>query len=416
MKPKLKIAHVSLRYSPAPLTGSELYVEALSKILAAKGHDVTVLTTTALSFEAFDKVKGLVRLTRENYMHFFEKTNGINVFRFPIHYELQWFFKVLKGINRRLFKLKHLDELLSLMLRQSLTPEIYINISSTDYDIVHATPFPYTHVYFAYRATSRKGIPFVVTPFIHYKLKEHWFNWYMLQVIKGASATIAMTKFEKKILNVLGAKRCYIASMGIWTDTWLGVKGDEVREKLGLEDSFVILVPRRMYIKGAFHTLLASTILSRQGIRTAVITVGEFTDPLYQKVKKYAEERSVRVIDFGYVSEHLKRKLFAACDVLAAPSLADAFGKVYLEAWACGKPVIAARTPVMSEIVRDGIDGFLVEFGNVIELAKKLEILAKDSELREKMGKEGREKVFKYYDWRIVGQKIERIYYELTFG
>ncbi len=52
---------------------------------------------------------------------------------------------------------------------------------------------------------------------------------------------------------------------------------------------------------------------------------------------------------------------FAACDVLALPSVGEAFGIVYLEAWAYRKPVIAAAIESAASLIDDGVDGFLVD-------------------------------------------------------
>ncbi len=93
--------------------------------------------------------------------------------------------------------------------------------------------------------------------------------------------------------------------------------------------------------------------------------------------KNYAESKGVKVLDLGYVEEEFKRKIFMSSDILAMPSITDAYGIVYLESWICGKPVIGAKTPVMAEIIRDGIDGYLIKFGDIEELANKFYISKK---------------------------------------
>ncbi len=59
------------------------------------------------------------------------------------------------------------------------------------------------------------------------------------------------------------------------------------------------------------------------------------------------------------------------------PSRSDAFGIAFLEAWAAGKPVIGANIGATPEVIRNGIDGFLVEFDNPRDIAEKVVKLLK---------------------------------------
>src|SRR5438552_9486259 len=58
-------------------------------------------------------------------------------------------------------------------------------------------------------------------------------------------------------------------------------------------------------------------------------------------------------------------ELLAISDVLLLPSELESFGLVALEAMACEVPVIATRVGGVPEVVRDGIDGYLYEVGDV---------------------------------------------------
>jgi len=104
----MKIAYLTLRYKPAPLTGSEVYIEALSEVLASRGHSVAVLTSVPIRFNAFYMMRALKSL----HFRFYEKIGNIEVFRFPKHYELISFSKLLKWINKVSVKAPLLDDLL----------------------------------------------------------------------------------------------------------------------------------------------------------------------------------------------------------------------------------------------------------------------------------------------------------------
>ena len=96
------------------------------------------------------------------------------------------------------------------------------------------------------------------------------------------------------------------------------------------------------------------------------------------------------------------------------PSNVDTFGTVYLEAWACGKPVIACKDCPPSSFIEDGKDGLLVKYGDKYELASSISKLLNSKEMRIKLGKNGREKVLRYYTWDIVTKRIREEYYRLA--
>jgi len=78
--------------------------------------------------------------------------------------------------------------------------------------------------------------------------------------------------------------------------------------------------------------------------------------------------------------------LMQKSDCLILPSLSEGIPNVVLEAMACGLPVIASNLPGIREVVKDGETGFWVAPQDVAGLAKKLLILARNPERRQKMG------------------------------
>ncbi|MBM7867975.1 glycosyltransferase [Heliobacterium gestii] len=78
--------------------------------------------------------------------------------------------------------------------------------------------------------------------------------------------------------------------------------------------------------------------------------------------------------------------------VVIVPSIChETFGRTIVEAYACGKPVIASRLGNLPDIVVDGVTGFLVEPGNAADLADKAKRLLNDRELARRMGKAAHE-------------------------
>jgi glycosyltransferase involved in cell wall biosynthesis len=77
---------------------------------------------------------------------------------------------------------------------------------------------------------------------------------------------------------------------------------------------------------------------------------------------------------------------YQTSDVFVFPSLAEGFGHVLLEAMASGLPVVSTDRTAARELVREGVDGFLVPPGSAGELASRLELFVRDRTLAAKMG------------------------------
>ncbi|MEE8393281.1 MAG: glycosyltransferase family 4 protein [Rhodospirillales bacterium] len=102
-------------------------------------------------------------------------------------------------------------------------------------------------------------------------------------------------------------------------------------------------------------------------------------------------------------------------DVFVLPSIADSFGNVYVEAMACGLPVVGARAGGVVDIIEDGVNGFLIEPDNLDELVGRINFL-KDPGKREKMARESIRIFQEKFTWPRVFEKYREVYRELGIG
>ena len=105
---------------------------------------------------------------------------------------------------------------------------------------------------------------------------------------------------------------------------------------------------------------------------------------------------------------------YAAADVVAIPSLAEAQCMVSIEAMAMSKPVVASNVGGLPESLGNGRAGLLVPARNSEKLAEGIVELLANSETGRKMGQAGREIVSKYYDSRQQFSKIIALYKEAS--
>ncbi|HYL83759.1 MAG TPA: glycosyltransferase family 4 protein, partial [Candidatus Angelobacter sp.] len=100
---------------------------------------------------------------------------------------------------------------------------------------------------------------------------------------------------------------------------------------------------------------------------------------------------------------------YAACEIFALPSRSEGFGLVYLEAMACGKPVIGGAHGGAPEIIQDGVTGYLVPHGDPIQLATAMQTLLADPPHAKEMGARGRRTVEQEYRFASFAKSLKKI-------
>lgn len=140
---------------------------------------------------------------------------------------------------------------------------------------------------------------------------------------------------------------------------------------------------------------------------TCFLIAGECRDPdkfpgsYSEKDLKMMAGEDKRIRYIGYVSQ--VENVYHTADIVVVPSRwEEPLGLISLEAGACRKPVVATRVGGIPEVVEDGVSGFLVEPGDVEELAERVGRLIADSTLRIRLGEAGRARVIKDFSSRPV--------------
>ncbi len=118
-----------------------------------------------------------------------------------------------------------------------------------------------------------------------------------------------------------------------------------------------------------------------------------------------------RVFMVGHQSD--PSPFYKVMDIFCAPSSREGFGLVAAEAMLHKLPVITTKVGGLQDIVVDCETGFLVPPNTPIQIAKKLEILIKNPELRKSMGQKGYERAIENYTAERYCQEVENLYLEL---
>lgn len=170
---------------------------------------------------------------------------------------------------------------------------------------------------------------------------------------------------------------------------------ENLKKRFGIYASTVILFVGTLIPKKGPHVLLSAFRIIAEDLKDVALVVagdGILMDELKQYAYKYHLDE--RVIFLGFVSQKELPSIYVTSDVVVFPSLYDeTWARAVNEAMACGLPIIASRkVGATGDIVRDGINGFVVKEGDVKELADKIRLLVTDGgELRKRMGDASKE-------------------------
>ena len=214
-------------------------------------------------------------------------------------------------------------------------------------------------------------------------------------------------------LGVAPADKFVVVRLGIELEERVGGNGDareRTRRLLGIpDDRFVVgWMGRMTAVKRTDDVLLALKGLHERGVPAALCLVGDGPDR--DQLEERAHELGIARDCFSLGYQDAVADWYAAFDAMILPSANEGTPVSVIESLAAGRPVVATDVGGVSDVVRDGVDGFLVEAADVDALADRLQELAADPERRRAMGEAGRERVLHRYAVARLVDDVDRLY------
>jgi len=154
----------------------------------------------------------------------------------------------------------------------------------------------------------------------------------------------------------------------------------------------------------------------KQKIKNARLVIAGKMDREYLKeILKICEKLNLKISLFEDVPEEKKVELLSQSWVYVITSMKEGWGISVIEANACGVPVVGYDVPGLRDSVRYEYNGFLVENGNVNELADKVAKLIENPKLRVKLSHNAKKWAEKF-SWDESAKRFERILRGVTDG
>ena len=270
---------------------------------------------------------------------------------------------------------------------------------------------------------GRRGPPIVVHTFHGHvlrgyfgPLRSRFFRLLERWLAARTTALIAVSPQVRDDLVELGVaprERFAVIRLGIELDERIDLAENgraESRRYLGIPDGRFAVgwIGRMTAVKRTDDILVAFKRLRDDGVDACLCLVGDGPDR--QQLERRAHELGVirDTLFLGYQED--VSPFYAAFDALILPSGNEGTPVSAIEALAAGRPVVATRVGGVPDVVRDGEDGFLVDAGATDDLAERLERLARDPGLRERMGEAGRRRVLPRYAVDRLVADVDRLY------
>jgi glycosyltransferase involved in cell wall biosynthesis len=206
---------------------------------------------------------------------------------------------------------------------------------------------------------------------------------------------------------------------GIDLDRFRPVTDDEkirIRKKwnIGHNDAVIGIVSKLWEGKGHEVLIRAFKEIKREIKEARLVIVGE--GPLDSMLHEITDTLGLTdsVLFTGFQMD--VAGIISSFDVAVLPSFFEGMGRVLLEAMAMEKPVVASRVGGIPDLVKDGINGFLITPGDVKGLAEALKKLLNDKGLANIMGRNGRKGITDRFSADAMVRSIKKIYIECLAG
>ena len=197
-------------------------------------------------------------------------------------------------------------------------------------------------------------------------------------------------------------------------------KNPRIRHELGLDDKKVIVsVGRLVHRKGQDFLIDALPLISQKIPNVHLLLVGE--GPYRAEIEKRSVALGVRdrITFIGRVQHSELPEYICAGDIFAMPSRSrlaglevEGLGIVYLEASACGLPVIGGTSGGAPDAVLEGETGFSVDGTSAPAIAEAAIRLLEDAQYSAQLGEQGRQWIIDQWRWEIWAEKFQTLLFK----
>ncbi len=405
----VKILFVVKNYYPS-VGGTQIFFQQMAEYFVQYFKDEIHVFT-------IDSLYGSEKLNYKKAGPKYENINGVHIHRFPYW---RWHIKSFIFISRVLNKLGlSVPEFITDHIVGPYSPKLKKAMIRTDADIIVASSSNYLHMrYPLWRMKIEQRKPFLFQGAIHFNINESRkvFTSKTLRAIQFSDVYLANTFYEKQMLiakKVLSEK-IQVVGCAVDCDAFKsnGQNNFKAKNNIPADACLVGYIGRISPMKSLDILLEAMKNVWEKNKHIYLVIAGhdnDYASILQKQINLMPMQISQQIILLTNLDEEQKINCFHGIDIFVMPSANESFGIVFLEAWACKKPVIGAGIKAIASVIIEHEDGLLMEPGNPESLAEKILLLANNSQMRAQLGNSGYKKVLDQYDLHAVAKKFHNI-------
>jgi len=391
LRDKMKVLMFSPNYYPY-IGGAEVFAQEIAERLVRDGHEVDVIT-------------GLLDENLEK----FEIINGVNIYRVRI-YKGKYYVRYLSSLSYVFSSL-----LKALRLRKARR-----------YDIIHAHAEVGGIAGVIFKKLVRR--PLLVTVqggapsdmVLRNKIIRRVVGWCFV----NSNAVHVISRYLKERAKLLGAKKIILIPDGVDDTKFHPMSKEDLKRKHGFyTDRRIILTVCPGHFRGknpsSYDTGYPSLIkafgeLTKEIPDLQLVFIGEGHKRNEFKDIAAALHVEDRVTFLGFIPHDMLPDYFGMAEVFIRPSVGEGLGIAFIEAMACGVPVIGTNIGGIPDIIKHGENGLMVSPYNVEDIMNALRKILEDEIFRKKLIKEGLRTVYEKFRWSVVYREVRKIYTELV--
>jgi glycosyltransferase involved in cell wall biosynthesis len=235
------------------------------------------------------------------------------------------------------------------------------------------------------------------------------------RLVASTDSMIAVSESVRRhVADNIGVdeQRIDVIPNGVDAGAFAGVDRSEARRALGLDATrpVVGLIGRITEQKGQDDFVEAALAIAVERPEPMFVMVGFAEDAalqqrLRQKIAVFGLSDRIRFLG----NRDDMASVYAALDLVVAPSRWEGFGMMLIEAMAAGRPIVATRVGAIPDIVRDGRTGVLVEPRDAQALARAITAMLDDPQRRTAMGEAGQRESLRY-GWSSATAQTVAVY------
>ena len=246
-------------------------------------------------------------------------------------------------------------------------------------------------------------------------------RFFQSQAIKNADLNIVVSSFtKKKVREKTNIKDNRIKVLPNFVDTkrFYPSKNNKLRKKLHCNNKLILLtIARLIPRKGIDQAIKALARINKEekNLPNWIYLIGG-KGPEEENLKNLVVKN--QLTDFvkflGYVPDELLAEYYNTADIFIMTNReiegdTEGFGIVFLEANACGTPVIGGIAGGTRDAIQDDVTGYRIDSNDIDVLSNTIIKLMKNKKLRETMGRAGFENVNQYHSQEKRAQKFEKL-------